>query len=60
MKKSDLPSSMCMQRMWEMCLDEQGRKAAWCRAGNGAVVKLRVYDFKNVTQIASFLLLMCF
>lgn len=53
--------------MWEMPVDEQreevgggGGKAAWCQAGKGAVVKFRVYDLKNVTQIASLLLLMCF
>lgn len=46
--------------MWEMPVDEQGKTAAWCQAGKGAVVKFRVYDLKNVTQIASLLLLMCF
>jgi len=29
-------------------------------AGDRAVVKFRVYGLKNVTQIASFLFLMCF
>lgn len=38
----------------------RGERLGGARREKGAVVKFRVYDLKNVTQIACLLLLMCF